>query len=100
MTVHWSTDSNLRDELLAAKLQRYFGKTCPALAARWAAAVVGMAPLLLGKLADSLRKYEAATDRGQPQLRGAQAAAFENQESAGCHYRVLRRCSHPVFGSC
>jgi hypothetical protein len=37
-------------EIMAAELQRYFGETCPALAARWEAAITGLAPPVLRDL--------------------------------------------------
>jgi len=32
-----------KQELLEAELRRYFGETCPALVARWQAAITGLA---------------------------------------------------------
>jgi hypothetical protein len=49
-------------QLLAVEMQRYFGDTCPALAARWEATIVGLAPALLRDLAGRLRALEAATN--------------------------------------
>jgi len=71
-----------RRQLLGAELQRYFGETCPALAARWQAAIVGLAPPILRELAGRLQEFEAVTDETNRQLKAAQAAAFEDQESA------------------
>jgi hypothetical protein len=38
-------------EIMAAELQRYFGETCPALTARWEAAITRLAPPALRDLA-------------------------------------------------
>jgi hypothetical protein len=70
----------IKRQLLATELQRYFGETCPALAVRWKAAVVGLAPPVLRELAGRLQEFEAATDETNRQLRDAQAAAFEDEE--------------------
>jgi hypothetical protein len=53
-------------ELLAAELQRYFGETCPALAARWEAAIVGLAPPFLRELVGRLKELEAGHGRDEP----------------------------------
>jgi hypothetical protein len=71
-----------KEKLLAAELTRYFGETCPALVARWEGAIVGLAPLALRELVGRLQKFEALTDETSRQLEAAQAAAFEDQESA------------------
>jgi hypothetical protein len=67
---------------MAAELLRYFGETCPALAARWQAAIVDLAPPVLRELAGRLQVLEFATDETNRLLEAAQAAAFEDQESA------------------
>jgi uncharacterized membrane protein YqiK len=69
-------------QLLAAELLRYFGETCPALAARWQTAIVDLAPPILRELAGRLQEFEVITDETNRQLKAAQAAAFEDQESA------------------
>ena len=69
-------------QLLAAELQRYFGETCPALAARWEAAIIDLPSLVLRELAGRLQEFEAVTDETNRQLKAAQAAAFKDQESA------------------
>ena len=56
-------------DLLEGELQRYFGETCPALAARWQAAITGLAPPLLHELAGRLQELEAATKETNRQLR-------------------------------
>lgn len=68
-------------ELLATELQRYFGETCPTLAARWEAAIVGLAPPVLRELAGRLQDLERATDDTNRQLRAAQTTS-EDQDSA------------------
>lgn len=65
-------------QLLMAELQRYFGETCPALAA----AIVGLAPGVLRELSGRLQTFGALMDETNRQLKAAQATAFENQESA------------------
>jgi uncharacterized membrane protein YqiK len=69
-------------QLLAAELLRYFGETCPALAARWQTAIVDLAPPILRELTGRLQEFEVITDETNRQLKAAQAAAFEDQESA------------------
>jgi hypothetical protein len=69
-------------ELLAAELKRYFGETCPALAARWETAIIGMAPLILRELAGRLQALETITDETNRELRAAQVAATEDEASA------------------
>ena len=56
-------------ELLAAELQRYFGETCPALAARWQAAITGLTPPVLRDLARRLQELETITKETNRQLR-------------------------------
>ena len=68
--------------LLAVELQRYFGETCPALAARCETAIIGLAPPILRELGGRLQEFEAVTDETNRQLKAAQAAAFEDKESA------------------
>jgi hypothetical protein len=58
-------------ELLAAELQRYFGETCPALAARWEVAIVGLAPPFLRDLVGRLKEFEAVTKETNHQLEAA-----------------------------
>lgn len=69
-------------KLLAEELQRYFGETCPALAARWEAAIVGLAPPILRELAGRLQAFETLTNRVSGELRSALAAAAECDGSA------------------
>ena len=64
-------------DLLATELQRYFGETCPTLAARWGTAIVGLAPPVLRELAGCLQELESATEETNRQLK-----AFEDEESA------------------
>jgi hypothetical protein len=68
--------------LLAAELRRYFGETCPALAARWESAIIGLAPSILRELAGRLQALEVVTDETNRELRAAQAAAIEDEVSA------------------
>jgi hypothetical protein len=72
----------IKRQLLAAELQRYFAETCPALTARWEAAIVGMAPPVLRELAGRLREFESVTDETNRQLKAAGVEAFEDGEQA------------------
>jgi hypothetical protein len=72
----------IKRQLLAAELQRYFGETCPALAARWDVAIVGMAPPVLRELAGRLREFESVTDETNRQLKAAGVEAFEDEQQA------------------
>lgn len=69
-------------QLLAGELQRYFGETCPALAARWEAAIVGIAPANLRDLAGRLQAFETLTNQVNKDLTGALAAAAERRAPA------------------
>jgi hypothetical protein len=69
-------------DLLASELQRYFGEICATLAARWGAAIVSLASPALRELAGRLQALVSATDETNHQLRAAQAAAFEDHQSA------------------
>ena len=68
-------------KLFATELQRYFGETCPALVARWEAAIVGLAPPALRELAGRLQALEIVTDETNWELSAAQVAATEGQAS-------------------
>jgi hypothetical protein len=57
-----------KHDLLAAELQRYFGETCPALTARWEAAITGLAPQPLREVA-SRQELDAATKAAERQLK-------------------------------
>jgi hypothetical protein len=72
----------IKRQLLASELERYFGETCPALAARWGSAIIGLAPPVLRELAGRLREFEAATDETNRQLNVAGVEALEDQEQA------------------
>jgi hypothetical protein len=66
-------------DLLEIELQRYFGETCPTLAARWEVAIIGLAPPALRELVGRLQTFETLTEETSRQLK---AAAFEDEESA------------------
>jgi hypothetical protein len=68
--------------LLIAEMLRYFGETRPALAARWAVAIVGLAPLALLELAGRLQTLEVVANETNRELRAARAAVTEGQASA------------------
>jgi len=60
-----------KQEVLEAELRRYFGETCPALVARWQAAVIGLAPLFLRELQGRLQELDEVTQETNRQLRMA-----------------------------
>lgn len=72
----------IKRQLLAEGLQRYFGETCPALAARWEAAIIGLAPPILRELAGRLQEFERVTDETNRQLKAAQAEASRDTQQA------------------
>ena len=51
-------------------------------AARCEAVIIGLPPPILRELAGRLQEFEAVTDETNRQLKAAQAAAFEDEESA------------------
>jgi hypothetical protein len=69
-------------QLLTAEMQRYFGDTCPALAARWEATIVGLAPALMPDLAERLQVLEAATNETNQYLRAAFVEANDSHARA------------------
>jgi hypothetical protein len=71
-----------KEKLLAAEIARYFGETCPALATRWEAAIVALAPAVLRELARRLQTFEALSDETNHQLKAARLAAAERHGSA------------------
>jgi isopentenyl diphosphate isomerase/L-lactate dehydrogenase-like FMN-dependent dehydrogenase len=71
-----------KQKLLVAASQRYFGGTCPALAARSEAAIVGLATPILRELAGRLQAFERLTNQVSAELRTALTAAAENHASA------------------
>ena len=60
-----------KQKLLEAELRRYFGETCPALVARWQAAIAGLAPPFLRELAGRLQELDEVTQKINRQLRVA-----------------------------
>ena len=58
-------------ELLEAEVRRYFGETCPALVARWQAAIIGLAPPFLSELQGRLQELDEVTQKVNRQLRAA-----------------------------
>jgi hypothetical protein len=71
-----------KQKLLAAELQRYFGKSCPALTARWEVAIVGLVPPVLRELAGRLQAFEILTTQVNRELTTALAATAESAASA------------------
>jgi regulator of protease activity HflC (stomatin/prohibitin superfamily) len=63
-------------------LQRYFGETCPTLAARWEAAIVGLTPSILRELAGRLQAFEILTNQVSAELRTALTSAAESRASS------------------
>jgi hypothetical protein len=71
-----------KEKLLAAEMALYFGETCPALATRSEAAIVGLAPAVLRGLAGRLREPEAVTNETNRGLGAALAAVAERRAAA------------------
>jgi len=67
-------------KLLAAELKRYFGETCPALATRWEAGIIGLAPPVLRELAGRLQALETVIDETNA---GAQGRSGRNHRGRG-----------------
>jgi hypothetical protein len=63
--------SNRKQELLETELRRYFGEKCPALVARWQAAITGLAPPFLRELNARLRELDEVTQETNRQLQVA-----------------------------
>ena len=60
--------------LLAEEVRRYFGETCPALAARCEAAIVGLPPLARREVAGRLQTLAAVTNETNRELAAARVA--------------------------
>jgi len=56
---------------LEAELRHYFGETCPALVARWQAAIAGLAAPFLREVVGQLRELDSVTQEIDRQLRVA-----------------------------
>ena len=65
--------------LLAGEMLRYFGETCPALAARCEVAIVGLPPLARRELAGRLQTLGAVTNETNRELAAARAALANGQ---------------------
>jgi hypothetical protein len=68
--------------LLIAEMLRYFGETRPALAARWAVAIVGLPTFTVRELAVRLQTLEAVASETNRELGAARAAVTKGQASA------------------
>ena len=68
--------------LLAEEMLRYFGETCPALAARCEIAIVGLPPLVRREVAGRLQTLEAVTNETNRELTAARVAVARGQAPA------------------
>ena len=65
--------------LLAEEMQRYFGETCPALAARCECAIVGLPRLVLREVAGRLQALKSITNETNRELWAARVAVARGQ---------------------
>ena len=68
--------------LLAEEMLRYFGETCPALAARCEIAIVGLPPLVRREVAGRLQTLEAVTNETNREFTAARVAVTRGQAPA------------------
>jgi hypothetical protein len=68
--------------LLAEEILRYFGETCPALAARCEVAIVGLPPFVRREVAGRLQTLGAVTNETNRELRAASLAVTREQAPA------------------
>jgi hypothetical protein len=68
--------------LLAEKMLRYFGETCPALAPRCEIAIVGLPPLDRREVAGRLQTLRAVTNETNRELTAARVAFSRGQAPA------------------
>ncbi len=65
--------------LLVEEMLRYFGETCPALAARCEVAIVGLPPLARREVAGRLQTLGAVTNETNRELTAARVAVARGQ---------------------
>ena len=68
--------------LLVEEMLRYFGETCPALAARCEIAIVGLPPLARREAAGRLQTLGAVTNETNRELAAARVAVVRGQAPA------------------
>ncbi len=68
--------------LLVEEMLRYFGETCPALAARCEVAIVGLPPLARREVAGRLQTLGAITNETNRELAAARVAVARAQATA------------------
>jgi hypothetical protein len=68
--------------LLAEEMLRYFGETCPALAARCEVAIVGLPPLARREVIGRLRTLRAVTSETNRELAASRVAVTTGQDPA------------------
>ena len=83
-----------RQELLEAELRRYFGEKCPALVARWQAAITGLAPPFLRELGARLRELDEVTQEANRQLRVALRPVAEGASTEPIIDQALASLEH------
>ena len=69
-------------DLLAEEMLRYFGETCPTLAALCEVAIVGLPPLPLQEVAGRLQTLSAVTNETNRELAAARVAVTKGQAPA------------------
>ena len=68
--------------LLAEEMLRYFGETCPALAARCEVAIVGLPPLARREVVGRLRTLRAVTNETNRELAASRVAVTKGHVPA------------------
>ena len=80
--------------LLAEEMLRYFGETCPALAARCEVAIVGLPPLARREVVARLRTLRAVTNETNRELAASRVAVTTGQDPADLIDRALASIEH------
>jgi hypothetical protein len=80
--------------LLAEEMLRYFGETCPALAARCEVAIVGLPPLARREVVGRLRRLRAVTNETNRELAASRVAVTTGQDPADLIDRALASIEH------
>jgi hypothetical protein len=73
---------------------RYFGETCPALAARCEVAIVGLPPLARREVVGRLRTLRAVTNETNRELAASRVAVTTGQDPADLIDRALASIEH------
>ncbi len=80
--------------LLAEEMLRYFGETCPALAARCEVAIVDLPPLARREVVGRLRTLRAVTNETNRELAASRVAVTTGQDPADLIDRALASIEH------